>query len=67
MLLLPSICHVISKGNWYVCIQEFRDLMEGGCDKIALPLDPEPALRSDLQIFECTGLKVTHLREYLTE
>ena len=41
--------------------------MEGGCENIALPLAPKPALLSDLRKFDCTELKLIHLREYLTE
>ena len=70
MLLLPSICHVVSKGDGSVCREEAsynQDLMEGGCENIALPLAPKPAILSDLTNLDCTGLKLDNLREYLTE
>ena len=73
VLFLPTICHVISKQDGEVCLQQLsnsRDLMEAGCEKIALPPASELALQSDNPKLNSTGvqgLNVTHLREYLTE
>ena len=70
MLLLSSVYHVICKENWYVCTPDLsytRDLIEGGCEKKALPHASELILPSNNSKLDCMGLKVDNLHEYLME
>ena len=80
MLLIPSICHEVRKGDRL--ISNTRDFREEVCEKIALPHAPKLPLLSDLTNFKkmgphfigtiystaaVNGLKLVHLRQYLTE
>ena len=44
-----------------------RDFIEEGWEKNALLDAPKLPLLNNLPNFDCTGLKLIHLREYLTE
>ena len=58
---MQTLCHCRERVSYT------RDLMEGVCEKIALPPATKVALSAELPNFDCTGLKLIHLCEYLTE
>ena len=70
MIFLPSLCHVICKGNgyaWTAHLSNTPDFMGAGCEICTPQPAAELALRSDISKVDCGKETFKLLPEYLTE